>query len=214
MSFTRYCINSLQIYEFFCVSLYVMNGKLDNTRLWNEAAKAGLLFGLVSVSCLALKELADMSGSTFLSQAAFIVLWAVEFFGCILLMKKVQLDLRDKYEGVKMADTFLLGRRAALLSGLLLASAQALIILYMPQETMDELVNAVSQAMPMSASQKEQMDGMLDRLPLLTFLFQWAYCYLYGTVLSAIMSRYIFVQKLFGGPFNGPQNDDNTPDEQ
>ena len=155
-----------------------------------------------------------MSGNTFLSQAAFIVLWAIEFFGCILLMKKVQLDLRDKYESVKMADTFLLGRRAALLSGLLLASAQALFVMYMPQEAMDQLVSAVSEAMPMSASQKEQMDGMLDRLPLLTFLFQWAYCYLYGTVLSSIMSRYIFVQKLFGGPFNGPQNDDNTPDEQ
>ncbi len=111
--------NSLQIYEFFC-----------DTRLWNEAAKAGLLFGLVSVSCLALKELAGMSGSTFLSQAAFIVLWAVEFFGCILLMKKVQLDLRDKFQGVKMADTFVLGRRAALLSGLLLASAQALFVMY------------------------------------------------------------------------------------
>ena len=124
MSFTRYCTNSLQIYEFFCVSLYVMKGKLDNTALWNQAAKAGVLFGLVSVSCLALKELAGMSGSNFLSQAAFIVLWAVEFFGCILLMKKVQLDLRDKYEGVKMADTFLLGRRAALLSGLSLCTCQ------------------------------------------------------------------------------------------
>ncbi len=187
---------------------------IDNKTIWNEAAKAGLLFGAVSVACLALKELAGLSGSSFLSQAAFIILWAVEFFGCILLMKKVQLDLRDKYEGVKMADTFLLGRRAALLSGLLLASAQALIILYMPQETMDELVNAVSQAMPMSASQQEQVDGMLDKLPVLTFLFQWAYCYLYGTVLSSIMSRYIFLQKLFGGPFNGPQNNQNTPDEQ
>lgn len=191
-----------------------MNGKLDNTHLWNEAAKAGLLFGLVSVSCLALKELATLSGSTFLVQAAAIVLWAVEFFGCILLMKKVQLDLRDKYEGVKMADTFVLGRRAALLSGLLLASAQALIIMYMPEETMEQLVGAVSEAMPMSASQKEQMDGMLDKLPVLTFLFQWMYCFLYGTVLSSIMSRYIFLQKLFVGPFNGPQNNENTPDEQ
>ena len=211
MSFTRYCKNSLQIYEFFCVSLYVMNGKLDNTRLWNEAAKAGILFGLVSVSCLALKELAGMSGNSFLSQAAFIILWFVEFFGCILLMKKVQLDLRDKFEGVKMADTFVLGRRAALLSGLLLASAQALIIMYMPQETMDQLVGMVSEAMPMSASQKEQMDGVVDRLPILTFLFQWAYCFLYGTVLSSIMSRYIFLRKIIGGPFNGPQD---TPDEQ
>jgi len=191
-----------------------MNGKLDNTHLWNEAAKAGLLFGLVSVSCLALKELATLSGSTFLVQAAAIVLWAVEFFGCILLMKKVQLDLRDKYEGVKMADTFVLGRRAALLSGLLLASAQALIIMHMPEETMDQLVGAVSEAMPMSASQKEQMDGVLDKLPVLTFLFQWMYCFLYGTILSSIMSRYIFLQKLFVGPFNGPQNNENTPDEQ
>ena len=191
-----------------------MNGKLDNTHLWNEAAKAGLLFGLVSVSCLGLKELATLSGSTFLVQAAAIVLWAVEFFGCILLMKKVQLDLRDKFEGVKMADTFVLGRRAALLSGLLLASAQALIIMHMPEETMDQLVGAVSEAMPMSASQKEQMDGMLDKLPVLTFLFQWMYCFLYGTILSSIMSRYIFLQKLFIGPFNGPQNNENTPDEQ
>jgi hypothetical protein len=191
-----------------------MNGKLDNTLLWNEAAKAGLLFGLVSVSCLALKELTILSGSLFLAQAAAIVLWAVEFFGCILLMKKVQLDLRDKYEGVKMVDTHLLGRRAALLSGLLLASAQALVIMYMPEETMNQLVSSVTETVPMSASQKDQMDGMLDKLPVLTFLFQWMYCFLYGTILSTLISRYIFLQKLFIGPFNGPNNNENTPDEQ
>ena len=191
-----------------------MKGKLDNTLLWNEAAKAGALLGLVSISCLALKELAGMSGSAFLVQAAAIILWAVEFFGCILLMKKVQLDLRDKYEDVKMEDTYRLGRRAALLSGLLLASAQALVILYMPQETMDTLVSEISQSMSMSSSQKEQVEGMLDKMPAITFVFQWLYCFLYGTVLSSIMSRYIFLQKFFGGPFDGPQDKDNTPDQQ
>lgn len=191
-----------------------MKGKLDNTTLWNEAAKAGALLGLVSVSCLVLKELAGMSESAFLVQAAVVILWSVEFFGCILLMKKVQLDLRDKYENVKMEDTFRLGRRAAALSGLLLASAQALIILYMPQETMDTLVSDISQAMSMTSSQKEQVEGMLDKMPLYTFVFQWLYCFLYGTVLSSIMSRYIFLQKLFGGPFDGPQDNDNTPDQQ
>ncbi len=110
---------------------------LDNTALWNEAAKAGALLGAVSVGCLVLKELAGMSGSAFLMQAAAVILWTVEFFGCILLMKKVQLDLRDHYEGVKMEDTCRLGKRAAVLSGLLLASAHALIKMYMPQETMD-----------------------------------------------------------------------------
>ena len=187
-----------------------MSKKLDNTVLWNEAAKAGALLGAVSVGCLVLKELAGMFGSAFLVQAAAIILWAVEFFGCILLMKRVQLDLRDHYEDVKMEDTYRLGKRAAVLSGLLLASAHALVMLYMPQETMDGMVNELTDAMGMTASQKEQVDGMLGQLPIFTFLFQWAYCFLYGTVLSSIMSRYIFLQ----GPFQGGDGGDGNIDNQ
>lgn len=191
-----------------------MKRQLDNTALWNEAAKAGALLGLVSVGCLLLRELAAVSGVDFLVTASAVILWVVEFFGCILLMKKVQLDLRDKYEDIKVADTFRLGRRAALLSGLVLASAQALVVMYMPRETMDQLVSAVSESMNMTTSQQEEVSGMMDRLPVFTFIFQWLYCFLYGTVLSSIMSRYIFFQKLFGGPFDGPEDKQNTPDEQ
>ncbi len=189
-----------------------MKKKVDNTVIWNEAAKGGFLFGAISIGCLALKELAALSGSNFLIQAASILLWALQFFGCILLMKKLQLDFRDKYQDVKMRNTFLMGSRAALLSGLLVASAQALIIMYMPAETIDSLMGEISQSMGMTASQQEEVDSLLDRLPLFTFLFQWMYCFLYGTALSSIMSRYIFLQKLFGGPF--PPTDENTPDEQ
>ena len=191
-----------------------MKRHLDNSTLWNEAAKTGALLGLVSVGCLLLREVAAVSGVDFLVTASAVILWVVEFFGCILLMKKAQLDLRDKYEDIKVADTFRLGRRAALLSGLVLASAQALVVMYMPRETMDQLVSAVSESMNMTTSQQEEMSGMMDRLPVLTFLFQWLYCFLYGTVLSSIMSRYIFFQKLFGGPFDGPEDKQNTPDEQ
>lgn len=173
--------------------------QIDNTVLWNEAAKAGAYFGAVSVGCLALKEWAGTSGSTFLIQAASIILWAVEFFGCILLMKNVMLSLRDRYEDVKMADTYRLGRRAALLSGLLLASAQVLFILKMPEAQMDEFVNQMMTALPVGAAGREEVEGMMDKLPVITFFSQWLYCFLYGTVLASVMSRYIFLQKLFGG---------------
>ena len=176
-----------------------MTKQIDNTVLWNEAAKAGAYFGAVSVGCLALKEWAGTSGSTFLIQAASIILWAVEFFGCILLMKNVMLSLRDRYEDVKMADTYRLGRRAALLSGLLLASAQVLFILQMPQAEMDEFVNQLMTSLPVGAAGREEVEGMMDKLPVITFFSQWIYCFLYGTVLSSVMSRYIFLQKLFGG---------------
>ncbi len=197
--------------------------KIDNNTIWNEAAKAGAWLGAVSIGCLLLKEGAVLSGSSFLIQAATIILWAVEFFGCILLMKKLMLDMRDRYEGVKIEHTYTLGKRAALLSGLLLASAQALIIMRMPPEAIDEMLSQFTGSL--TAAQKESVEGMMDSLPLITFISQWLYCYLYGTVLSSILSRYIFLQKLFGGNITirtfGPEDNpedksekDNDPDEQ
>ena len=188
-----------------------MKGKADNTTLWNEAAKTGAYLGAVSVGCLALKELAAASGNSFWIQAASIVLWAVEFFGCILILKNAMLSLRDRYEDVKIQDTYRMGRRSALLSGLLLASAQALYIMKAPEADITALADSVSQAMPAGVS-RDDVDRVIDSLPIAMFLIQWVYCFLYGTVLSSILSRFIFVQKLFGGPF--PPKDTDTPDEQ
>ena len=187
-----------------------MKPTLDNKSIWNEAAISGLLFGAVSIACLMGKEFAAMSGKVFLIQAAGIVLWAVEFFGCILLMKKRMIRLRDNYFDVKISDSYRFGRRVALLSGLLLASAQALIIMKMPAETMDTMVGTLASQLQLSSSDMDSVNGVVDKLPLWTFLFQWAYCFLYGTVLSAIMARYVFIQRLF----DGPPEDPNQPDEQ
>jgi hypothetical protein len=189
-----------------------MKKTMDNNAVWNEAGKGALYLGGLSVLCLSLKEVSALSGSSFLITAAAVILWVVEFFGCILLMKRSLLDFRDKYEDVKMADTARLGRRMALLSGLLLASAQALFIMQMPQEDMNALVDQLSGAMSMGASEREAMDGVLTRLPVFTFVFQWLYCFLYGTVLSSILSRYIFMQEVLG--FRPKDQDENTPDEQ
>ena len=191
-----------------------MKNKMDNTAVWNEAGKGARYLGGLSVLCLSLKEVSALSGSNFLITAASIILWVVEFFGCILLMKRFMLDFRDKYEGVQMADTARLGRRMALLSGLLLASAQALFIMQMPQEEMNALVDQLSSAMSMGASEREAMDGVIPRLPVLTFVFQWLYCYLYGTVLASILSRYIFMQEVLGTRFRPTDENEDKPDEQ
>ena len=188
-----------------------MKNQVDNTILWNEAAKTGAYLGAVSIGVLLLKELSGQSGNTFLMTAAAIVLWAVQFFGCILVMKSQMLRLRDRYEGVRMEHTRRMGQRAALLSGLLLASAQALLIMKMPDGEINAVLDQALASMPLSASDQAQLDGVVAKLPVFTFLFQWAYCWLYGTVLSSILSRYIFIQKLFDSV---PPQDDNAPDEQ
>lgn len=198
----------------------LMGKRLDNTALWNEAAKGGALLGAVSVGCLCLKEWATVSGSAFLMQAAAIILWAVEFFGCILLMKKLMLDLRDRYEGVKMEHTYKLGRRIALLSGLLLASAQALFILRMSPESIDTMLTEAAGSLGLTAKDMESAGAVVDRLPLYTFLFQWTYCFLYGTLMAGFLSRYIFLQRILGGSIIGrefpqPEEQPGTqPEEQ
>ena len=189
-----------------------MKKRLDNTALWNEAAVAGMLFGAVSIGCLLGKEAAALSGSTVLITLVGFVLWAAEFFGCIALMRKRMIHLRDNYEGVTIAQSHSFGRRAALLSGLLLASAQALIIMKMPPETMDTMVGQVASQMQLSSSDLDSVGRVIDKLPLWTFLFQWGYCFLYGTVLSSIMSRYVFIQGLFDAA--NQQQDRQEPDEQ
>jgi len=170
--------------------------KIDNRIIWNEAARVGLVFGAFSSGCLLLKNLSELSGSAFLVQAAFIILWAVEFFGCILLMKKYMLDLRDKFDGVKMEDTVRFGRRVALFSGLILASVNAVILMKAAPDTLEAALEEAAGMMNLSASQKEELGPLMDRMPVVTFFAQWIYCFLYGTVLSSILSRYIFMQGL------------------
>jgi len=190
--------------------------KLDSKTLWNEAGRVGFVFGGFSSLCLLLKEGAALTGSTFLVQAAAIILWAVEFFGCILLMKKYMLDLRDKFDGVTVEDTYRFGRRIALLSGLILAAVDAILIMKMPPETVESVVTELNTAITskMGAGYEGEIGRFVDKLPLYTFIGQWLYCFLYGSLLSAIMSRYLYVQDVFNDPGQGGDGDEENVDNQ
>ena len=201
-------------FENDAINVTFVRMKLDSKTLWNEAGRVGFVFGGFSSLCLVLKEGAALTGSTFLVQAAAIILWAVEFFGCILLMKKYMLDLRDKFDGVTMEETYHFGRRVALLSGLILAAVDAALIMKMPQDTVADVVNELNTAITakLGAGYEGEVGRVVDRLPLYTFIFQWIYCFLYGSLLSAIMARYIFMQDIFPG--GGSKNENENVDDQ
>lgn len=190
-----------------------MKEKAENKQIWNEAARVGILFGAFSSVCLLLKEASALTGSTFVVKAAAIVLWAVEFFGCIWLMKRQMTLFLDKYDQVTPERLYRFGCRVALLSGLILAAADAFLIMQMPQETVQNVLNELSAEMgaKLGATATAEMERMADHLPLLTFIGQWIYCYLYGSLLSSIMSRYVFARQIFN---NGPDDPDSPVDDQ
>jgi len=180
--------------------------KITQGEIWNDAARVGIIFGVFSSACLGLQELSALTGSTFVVSLASIVLWAVEFFGCILLMKKYMLDEIDKHPGIQPSEVYTFGRRVALLSGLILAAVNAIIISRIPPETMEETMASIVTSMPasMQADAGDQIAAMIDKMPIYTFIGQWIYCFLYGTILSAIMSRYVTMYSIFksGGGFH------------
>ena len=202
-------------FENDAINITFVRMKLDSKTLWNEAGRVGFVFGGFSSLCLVLKEASALTGSTFLVQAAAIILWAVEFFGCILLMKKYMLDLRDKFDGVTVVDTYRFGRRVALLSGLILAAVDTVLIMKMPQETLENVVSELSTAITskMGAGYEGEIGRFVDKLPLYTFIGQWLYCFRYGSLLSGIMSRYLYMQDAFRDPGDNGE-EDNSVDNQ
>ena len=106
-----------------------------------------------------------------------------------------------------MTDAYHFGRRVALLSGLILAAVDAVIIMKLPQDTVADVMNELTAAVTakMGGGYEGDVARMVDRLPVYVFIGQWIYCFLYGSFLSAIMSRYVFMQYPFNGRYgNGP----------
>ena len=83
----------------------------------------------------------------------------------------------------------------------------------MPQETVESVVSELNTAISskMGAGYEGEIGRFVDKLPLYTFIGQWLYCFLYGSLLSGIMSRYLFMQDAFRGPDDngGEENVDN-----
>lgn len=167
---------------------------MDNNTIWNEAAKAGLVFGGFSSICLALKQLAGMSGSNVLTIIASAVLWALEFFGCIYLMRHYLVMVKDRFSA-DVADCKSFGKRTAMLSGLILAAVATYFILKMPSDALNEMISAATANL--GSTEKAEMAKAMDSFPVVFFLIQWLYCFIYGTILSSILTRYVFVEDIF-----------------
>ena len=162
--------------------------------IWDEASKAGLALGLVSTAYLFITTLltgADVSA--FLNMALSFVLWAIKFSACIWLMMKFMKRFADRNTEADNSTVFRFGVTTSLLSAVLYAAASFANIAYISADMYAEQMNQLMQQMApmMDSNTIEQMDQMLEMMPQLTFFSNLIYCFLYGTILSFILSRNI-----------------------
>ena len=181
--------------------------------LWDAAGKAGLVLGLVSTAyVLVTSLLTKLNGSTgmaLISTLLAFIVWAAKFAGCILLMKYFMTKFAAAHPGVDNSGTFRFGMVTALLSALIFAAFDMAYMTWIAPDTMSQAMEMIQESYG-SMLPEESFEAMENiNFGTVTFFANLIYCFLFGTILSAILSRNI--------PSRNPFADfgrKDTPDEQ
>ena len=162
--------------------------------LWNGAGKAGLILGMLSAAYLFINQWsAAAEMPAFVSILLNVILWAAKFGGCIMVMMIFMKKFAAENPSIDNKASFRFGTAAALLSALVYAAVSFANVAFISADffaaQMDEVMQAYAQFM--DSNTMSQMDKMLGKMPQITFFSNFIYCFIYGTVLSAILSRNI-----------------------
>ena len=189
---------------------------ISGKAIWNEATKAGLMFGLVSVAYNYISVyLGSLVGSSFLLNFfASVGVWLLrvaKIVGLILLMRACMTRLTRNYSEVTNGDTFLLGIAISALSAIIVAGFTLLdCTVLLPTHYQDVMNQVMAELQPsMDANLRSSMEDVLSNFSGIMFWSTLFYCILYGVILSRILSRMIPAQD----PFADFPHSDN-PDQQ
>lgn len=182
----------------------------DKKALWNDAGKDGLILGAISLFYMACNFLLGKVGENsamvaVLASLVGFVLWAVKFGACIYLMKFFMKAFAKANPGVDNSDTFKFGCAVALLSALIYSAGYLAYVTFLEPDIFSKSIEMFADNPMMTSDALDMMEQMIPRMPAMTFFANLFYCWIFGTVLSAIFSRNI--------PSRNPFENDTT-DEQ
>lgn len=185
-----------------------MEQNVIQRNMWNSAGKAGLVLGLASVLYLFITQWLGQTGlPAFASLMINGVLWVLKFIGCIWLMMFFMKKYVKETADADNSDTFRFGMATSLLSAIVYAAFSFANISFICPDIfaaqMDQIMQAYSSLL--DSNTMSQMEKMIGNMPQITFFTNLIYCFLYGMILSFILSRNIPSKDPFA---------DYKPDEQ
>ena len=171
-----------------------MEQNVIQKNMWNSAAKAGLVLGLVSTLFMFITNWTEQAEiPAVLGSIVGIALRCAKIGGCIWLMMFFMHRFAAMNPDVGNSDTRRLGTIIALLSALVYSAFSLADIMFISPEFYTQQIDAALQEMApmMDSNSLSMVDAFLEKLPQITFFSTLIYCFIYGTVLSAILSRNI-----------------------
>lgn len=169
----------------------------ERINIWNEAAIPGLVLGLVSIAYMVVNmltsRLAGTGGTAFLIGLLGFVLWAAKIAACILLLRHFLLAFSRRNPSADNHSVFHFGMVVALYSALLYSGFYLVYVLYIDPDMIASSMEAAMSAYSgmMDSNMISAMENMQGSMPAIGFFSNLIWCWLFGTVLSAIFSRNI-----------------------
>ena len=171
-----------------------MNNPVSSKILWNKAARNGLALGLFTAACRLVSQFLTSAGTVSAGTAVLNgIVWLVQFTGCIWIMKFLMERLVKQYDGVDNRSTAKYGRLLALTSSLIFSAAMLFDVLFIAPETVSAQMDLLYEMYGpgMDNNTRTALQYIEDSYPQIMFFSTLVYSWLYGVVLSAILSRTI-----------------------
>lgn len=171
-----------------------MNEGISAKTIWNDAARTGLMLGIVTVALQGLTQwLTGMMSNAVLLGLVEFFLWAAKFIICILLMRMFLKNFVKAHPIAINKDTRHYGEAIAVLSAFIVAAYTLIFYLYISPDTIQESMDMISESYSsfLTSSQLEELENAAADLPIISFFTVLFYCSLYGTILSGILSNNI-----------------------
>lgn len=181
----------------------------NKVNIWSEASMPGLVLGAVSIAYLLLNSLITGLAGTgmvaFLIGTLTFVVWAGKFVLCIWLFGFFQKKFAKAHGITERKKIFQYGLVVAGFSALLYSVFSLAYMLYINPEALNASFDlAMQQYAPMmDSSTLESMENLRADMPAATFIVNLLWCFLFGTILSAIFSSKL-----------APDSDNPFQDEQ
>lgn len=174
----------------------------------NGAAKAGLVLGGVSIAGMLLSWLLGKVGSD--SRGAIVIvsvlntlLWVAKFVACIFLMRLFMRKFSFSEPEADNSRVFRFGMLTALLSALVYSAFYMAYLMFIDPDSINMALDILRENPMMDSNSLAKMEEMAPMMPTYAFFTNLIYCFIYGTILSAILSRNIPPRNPFeGGDYN------------
>lgn len=168
----------------------------SNTKkvLWDLAGKAGLILGLISTASMAIGQMmAILETPVLLNTLIGTVLWAAETGGCIYFMYMFMKKFAATCPEADNRMTFKMGTATAFLSALVYSTASFANLAFISADYYSTQFQILMEQMApmMDSNTAATMEKMLSDMPQISFVSNLIYCFIFGTVVSAVLSRNI-----------------------